>query len=337
MGVADGVLEQAATWRAEGRELAIATVIRTWGSSPRPVGSQLAVTREGDFVGSVSGGCVEGSVISESAQVIVSGDAKLLHFGISDEMAWEVGLACGGEVDVYLERLDPESETLGRLVEERAAKRGVVLVTGLSSGRQWIAPEGDEAGEGLPGELSAMVPDALRRDSSTVAAIGGEEFFLHVFNPPPRLVLVGAVHISQFLAEMAVTSGFEVTVVDPRASFATPERFPGVEISHRWPGEALAALRPDARTAIVTLTHDPKLDDPALQAALASPAFYVGALGSRKTHAARLERLAEDGLGPADTGRIHGPVGLDIGAASPAEIAVSILAEMIGSLRGRES
>jgi xanthine dehydrogenase accessory factor len=337
VGVEQGVLGQAASWQAEGKDLAIATVIRTWGSSPRPVGSQLVVTREGDFVGSVSGGCVEGSVIRESTEVIASGSAKRLHFGVTDEMAWEVGLACGGEVEVYLEKLDPRSETLGRLIQETAAKRGVVLITDLSSGRQWVVPEAGAAGEGPPGELRAMVPDALRRDSSAVAAIAGEEFFLHVFNPPPRLVLVGGVHIAQFLADMAVSSGFEVLVVDPRASFATPERFPGVELSHRWPGEALAALGPDARTAIVTLTHDPKLDDPALQAALASPAFYVGALGSRKTHAARLERLVEGGLAPADTRRIHGPVGLDIGAASPAEIAVSILAEMIGSLRGRES
>ena len=337
MAVAEGALEQAAVWLAQGRALAIATVIRTWGSSPRPAGSQLVVNREGEFAGSVSGGCVEGSVISESAQVIDSGAPKTLHFGVTDEMAWEVGLACGGEVEIYLEKWEPGSESLGRLIAEATARRTVVRITNLSSGRDWVLAGANEASEGLPDELRAKVPEAIQRDSSLVATVQGEDFFLHVFNPPPRLILVGAVHIAQFLAPMAATSGFEVVVVDPRASFATPERFPGVEISHRWPGEALAALEPNARTAVVTLTHDPKLDEPALQAALASPAFYVGALGSRKTHAARLARLADAGLDAGDAARIHGPVGLDIGAASAAEIAVSILAEMIARLRGRES
>jgi len=337
MAVAESALEQAESWLAEGRRLALATVIRTWGSSPRPAGSQLVVSREGDFAGSVSGGCVEGSVISESAEVMDSGAPKRLHFGVTDEMAWEVGLACGGEVEIYIEKLEAGSEFLGGLRAQAAARRGAVRIVHLSSGRDWVLAGSRREAESVPEEVLGRVPEAIRSDASTVATAAGEDFFLHVLNPPPRVVIVGAVHIAQHLGPMAAASGFEVVVVDPRASFATPERFPGMEISHLWPGEALAALEPDERTAVVTLTHDPKIDEPALQAALASPAFYVGALGSRKNHAARLGRLADAGLDPNQTARIHGPVGLDIGASGAAEIAVSILAEMIARLRGRES
>ena len=165
------------------------------------------------------------------------------------------------------------------------------------------------------------------------AASDGAEWFLNPFNPPLRLILVGAVHIAQPLAEIAALTGYDVTVVDPRTSFASPERFPGMKLMTDWPDEAMTALAPDARTAIVTLTHDPKLDDPALQAALKSPAFYVGALGSKKTHAARIARLTEAGFAERDIARIHGPVGLSIGAKSPAEIATSIMAEITETLR----
>jgi len=219
---------------------------------------------------------------------------------------------------------------LKQVLADRAAKIPVALVTSLDDGRQAIvhddgAPSGDLA---LDAAQLAEVRKALRSDESGLLESAGGKLFAQVNNPPPRLLLVGAVHISQALAPMAAMAGYGVSVIDPRRAFATDERFPGIDMRSDWPDEAMEALKPDRRTAVVTLTHDPKLDDPALQAALRSPAFYIGALGSRRTHAARLERLAAAGFTPEQTARIHGPVGLSIGALSPAEIAISALAQI---------
>ena len=225
---------------------------------------------------------------------------------------------------------------LKQVLADRAAKVPVAVVTDLGDGRQAIvhddgAPVGDIA---LSGEQLAEVRKALRADESGMLASAGGKLFAQVHNPPPRLLLVGAVHISQALAPMAAMTGYGVSVIDPRRAFATDERFPGIDMRGDWPDEAMAELKPDRRTAVVTLTHDPKLDDPALQAALRSPAFYIGALGSRKTHAARLERLAAAGFTPEQTARVHGPVGLSIGALSPAEIAISVMAQITAVRRG---
>jgi xanthine dehydrogenase accessory factor len=208
---------------------------------------------------------------------------------------------------------------LAQLQRDRAAKRPVVLATNLGGGEgRLLYPDADEAARNL-----------LAKDECTII---DNEFF-EPFNPPLRMIVVGAVHVAQPLARMAAQAGFEVIVVDPRAAFATTERFPGVTLISQWPDEAMRALSPDARTAVITLTHDPKLDDPALDASLRSPAFYVGSLGSKKTHAARLERLRALGLDETQLARIHGPVGLRIGARTPAEIAVSIVAHVIERLR----
>jgi xanthine dehydrogenase accessory factor len=225
---------------------------------------------------------------------------------------------------------------LDRLLADRAANIPVVLVTELGSGHQAIVhDDGAASGELALDEASlAEVRRALRSDQSGILEAGGGTLFAQVHNPPPRLLLVGAVHISQALAPMAAMAGYGVSVIDPRRAFATDDRFPGISMRGDWPDEAMAALKPDRRTAVVTLTHDPKLDDPALQAALRSPAFYIGALGSRKTHGARLERLATAGFTPTEVARIHGPVGLSIGALSPAEIAVSVLAQITAVRRG---
>jgi xanthine dehydrogenase accessory factor len=223
-----------------------------------------------------------------------------------------------------------KSAILDRLLADRAAKVPVALVTELASGGQAIVHEtGAPMGDVAIGEAElAEIRLALKREDSGILEAGGGRLFAHIHSPPPRLLLVGAVHISQALAPMAALAGYGVSVIDPRRAFATDERFPGIAMRGEWPDEAMADLKPDRRTAVVTLTHDPKLDDPALQAALRSPAFYIGALGSKKTHAARLQRLAAAGFTPAETARIHGPVGLSIGALSPAEIAVSVLAQI---------
>jgi xanthine dehydrogenase accessory factor len=223
-------------------------------------------------------------------------------------------------------------EVLAALTAAREAKRPVVLATRMPGGEQMLLPD-PAAGA----ELNAAAARALDRDESGTVALAGEQWFLHAYNPPLRLIVVGAVHIAQALVPMAAQLGFGVTVVDPRRAFATDERFPGVTVSTDWPDEALDALRPDRRTAIVTLTHDPKLDDPALDRALRSGAFYVGSLGSRKTHAARLGRLRELGHDETALARIHGPVGLDIEAVTAPEIALSILAQIVAVRRGAAS
>ncbi|MBU6506996.1 MAG: XdhC family protein [Alphaproteobacteria bacterium] len=225
-------------------------------------------------------------------------------------------------------------ELLKRAVESAAAGQPAALVTDIKSGLQELIQGADFKGNIRQSEsLIAAIRQALVDDRSTLIETPEGKVFIEVFNPPLRLMVVGAVHIAQPLARMAAMAGYAVTVIDPRSAFASSERFPGVELSTEWPDEAMARLKPDRRSAIVTLTHDPKVDDPALIAALKSPAFYVGALGSKKTHAARLKRLAEAGFKETDFARIHGPVGLDIGAVSPTEIAVSILAQITATLR----
>ena len=231
-----------------------------------------------------------------------------------------------------------KADTLARLLAVRAAKRPVALATDLATGAQALVQDADVAGDlDLDAGALAAARARLAEDRSGVIEAGGRRLFLHVFNPPARLILVGAVHIAQALAPMAALAGYGVTVIDPRRAFASDARFPDVALNGDWPDEAMAALNPDRRTAVVTLTHDPKLDDPALQVALRSDAFYIGSLGSSRTHAARLERLRAAGFVDSELARIHGPVGLAIGAASPAEIAVSILAQITAARRGGRS
>lgn len=299
------ILARAREWRAAGHALALATVARTWGSAPRRAGSLLLVRDDGLFEGSVSGGCVEGAVIEAALARIGQGGGELLTFGVSSERAWEVGLACGGEIAILVQAVD-DSGFPPALLEKLGAA--------LSAGK--------------PLTLSADFATGRTREGE-----GGD--FVHRHDPPLRLMLVGAVHISQALAPLAASLGHTVQIVDPRGAFGAGPRFAGFEVDGRWPDEALADWRPDGASAVVCLTHDPKLDDVALAAALRSDAYYIAALGSRRTHAARLERLAAMGFGEADLARIHGPAGLDIGAASPAEIAVSVAAQMIEAWRRR--
>jgi xanthine dehydrogenase accessory factor len=228
--------------------------------------------------------------------------------------------------------------TVEKLLDLKARKEQVALVTDLGSGAQDLFTATHRAPAlNLSPAASEQVALAIREDRNAEIELDGRKCFVQVHNPAPRLIIIGAVHISQALAPMAALAGYAVTVVDPRRAFATEDRFPGVTLSGDWPDEAMAKLEPDLRTAVVTLTHDPKLDDPALSAALKSPSFYIGALGSKKTHAARLGRLTKAGFTEADLGRIHGPAGLDIGAKSPAEIAVSVLAQLTAARRNRQS
>ncbi|MEE2745253.1 MAG: XdhC family protein [Pseudomonadota bacterium] len=325
------VLAQATNWIESGDGVAIATVIATWGSSPRPVGSQLAINKNGSFVGSVSGGCIEGAVITEALTAISDGKHRILEFGVSNEQAWEVGLACGGDIKVLITRVEG-SEYLFPLIKDQP----IASIIDLSSGNKSYVTNSKATGSlDLTEKMLIKIRLALQHDQSQLYHENSTEIFIHVFNPPLRCAIIGAVHISQALAPMAEIAGFDVTIIDPRDSFATNSRFPNVKIINKWPDEALSELNIDARTAIITLTHDPKLDDPALHFGLKTDAFYIGCLGSRRTHSLRLERLTESGFETANFSRIKAPVGLDLGAKSPAEIATSILAEMIATKHGK--
>jgi xanthine dehydrogenase accessory factor len=324
-------LTSATEWMESARKVALATVTRTWGSAPRPEGSQMAIRDDGAFSGSVSGGCVEGAVIGEAQSALADGKSRNLKFGVTNEDAWAVGLACGGTIEIHVAPVLAQAQRaiLAELRQARDRHRAVVLATDLSAGESTLRFPGDPGGDALADAARLQA----RRDQSASIAIGGRNWFLTVFNPPLDLAIVGAVHIAQPLARMAILADYAVRVIDPRSAFATEERFPGVTLSQIWPDEAFAATPPGPRSAVVALTHDPKLDDPGLSSALKSEAFYIGALGSRTTHAKRLERLKAQGFTDSELGRIRGPIGLDIGARSPAEIAIAILAQMTAELR----
>ncbi len=302
----DSVIAAAKAWKGE--PMAIATVVSTWGSAPRPKGSHMLVHADGRFEGSVSGGCVESDILATAADVIGGAPFSLRSYGVADAAAWEVGLPCGGEISVMVQPVSAEGfdpELFDRIAQARDEGDALTVSTDLTSGHS----------------------DARPLETGQV--------FVNRYDPPRRLLIVGAVQIAQSLAQLATTLGIETVVIDPRARFLTEERFPGVTLDDRWPDEAIAAYRPGPSTAVVTLSHDIKIDDPALIAALSSDAAYVGALGSRKSHAARRERLAAEGVTPEQLERIDAPVGIDIGAIGPSEIALSVAAAMIGAFHDR--
>jgi xanthine dehydrogenase accessory factor len=329
----EDVYDDALAWIASGHQVALATVIETWGSSPRPRGSHLVVRDDGVFLGSVSGGCVEGKVIEAACALLPRGAPVLLDFGVSNQDAWSVGLACGGKVQIRVEAIDAAMRgALEQLALARRERRASVMFTPLERARPVsVWQRGDAA---LGPDVRDAAARALERDEAFAVDTPDGSVFVRPVNPSLRLFVIGAVHIAGPLATMARELGYAVTIVDPRGAFTRPERWPGdVTVATAWPDEALADADLDDRTAVVALTHDPKIDDVALQLALKTKAFYVGALGSKKSHAARLTRLAERGVDEAARSRVHGPVGLAIGALTPAEIAVSIIAEMTEVLR----
>jgi xanthine dehydrogenase accessory factor len=299
-------------WREVGRKIAVATVVATRQSAPRPVGSKLYVSETGDLLGSVSGGCVESDVVLAAQEVLAGGPPRLLTYGITDDMAFEIGLPCGGEIDVFVEELT------------EAELPDVVLTV--------------VAGEGVGEKLDdpQLLEAARRRGISHVLTLEGRTVLADVSAPPPRLLVYGAVDTAEALCRAAKLLGWRTVVADARASFATPERMPSAdELLLLWPDDALAQVEPDIGTAIVVLTHDDKFDLPMIRAALASDAFYVGWIGSHRNQERRRGLLREDGITDDELSRICGPTGLDIGANTPAETAVSILGEIIAARSGR--
>lgn len=296
----DRILAAALDWA--GAPMAIATVVETWKSAPCPTGTHMLVHADGRFVGSVSGGCVEADVLERAQMVLAGAPAVLRRYGVADDAAWDVGLPCGGDIQVLVQPVSadgfPES-LFADIVRARSSGATLSVVTNLATGRS-VASQ-DAQGDG----------------------------FINVYYPPRRLLIVGAVEIAAALSAIAVSQGINVTLCDPRGRFLTADRFPGVRLDDRWPDEAVKAFAPDSRSAIVTLSHDPKIDDPALIAALASPAAYVAALGSSRSHQARLSRLSAAGVSAEQSARIEGPAGVAINAISAPEIALSIAGGMI--------
>jgi len=331
------VLPDIERWRAERQPVALATVVATWGSAPRSVGGKMAVTADRRIVGSVSGGCVEGAVVEAAGEVLASGAPRLLKFGVADDTAWSVGLACGGAIEVFVE---PLAEAIHVAVRDALRQeQPVAIATVLSGSRigQKLAMLGDGSTAGAIDEgATQSARAALAEGRSRRLPHGDGELFVDVLMPSPRLIVVGGVHIAVSLVRLAKELGYRTVVVDPREAFASAKRFPNVdEIVSAWPDEALARLALNAGTAVAVLAHDPKLDDPAIRAALASPAFYVGALGSARTQEKRRARLLAAGASEAALAKLHAPIGLDLGGRSPEEIALAILAQIVAARNGR--
>jgi len=303
----DDVLTPLSTWLKEKRKVAIATVISTWGSAPRPVGGQMAIDVNGEIIGSVSGGCIEGAVISEGIKSIKDGGTRVKDYGISNDLAWEVGLACGGELKVLIQPLNIEDNIVYSMIKLIKSRKPIKLEVDCITGER-------------------LINNSLTNETSSYDKLTNK--FIHVIVPNPRLFIIGAVHIAQALVSLAKIANYDITLIDPREHFATKKRFPNCKIINEWPDTALANFKLDKATHIVTLTHDPKIDDPALITALKHDIGYIGSLGSKKTHHKRYERLLSLGFKEDELSRIHGPVGLNIKAKTPAEIAISILAEL---------
>jgi len=321
-------------WFAAGEQVAVATVIRVEGSAPRPVGARMIVSSGGRMAGSVSGGCVETTVYQEMMDLLGGGPPRILHFGITEDMIWDVGLACGGTIDVFIQELDT---ALVAVLGERVGRGEPVALVAFV--------EGEAAGSTalVTADGTVLGPDVVR--AATVAGemlatrtergaihefAPGTRVYIEPFLPPPVLVIAGGVHVAIPLVRFARELGFRVVVVDPRIKFANEERFPEADqVLVVWPDEALAQLKVGGTTYIVLLTHDPKIDEPTLAAALKTGAAYIGAIGSRKTHADRYERMSKWGITGEQLDRVYSPIGLDLGGSTPEETALSIIAEVV--------
>ncbi|MDR7275773.1 XdhC family protein [Catenuloplanes atrovinosus] len=331
--IADGL----AAWRADGVRFAIATVVRTWRSAPRSPGAAMAVSETGEVIGSVSGGCVEGAVYELARSVLETGVAVTETYGVADGDAFAVGLTCGGTIEVLVQ---PDTglsdEALSAVRQGRPIAIASPLEPGDGLGRRLYVPA-DDGHEGFDRVVADQAAGMLAAGSTGVVALGAEarRVFVQSFTPPPRMIVFGAIDFAAAVARIGKFLGYHVTVCDARPVFATPRRFPDAdEVVVRWPHDYLAGTAIDARTVLCVLTHDPKFDVPLLTRALRSPARYIGAMGSRTTHADRLTRLREAGVGADELARLSSPIGLDLGARTPEETAVSIAAEIISTTWG---
>ena len=353
ISINNDIFINAEKWHDKGIKTAVATVINTWGSSPRPVGSQLIVNENGQFFGSISGGCIESDVIM-AAQDIINHDSskfikpKLIKYDISNESAWQIGLTCGGEIEILIEKFDDKAANINNIIKSKIDKISIAIITDIKSGKKSVYQNSNNdkskidyiTGEPLIGDdeethkTVMAIKTALKLNQTTSLKLTNKHYFIKIISPKKRMIIIGAVHIAQALSSIAVISGFEVTIIDPRDPWATVERFPNIKIIQEWPEDIMDDLDINNKTAIITLSHDKKFDDPALEYAIRSTAFYIGALGSKKTHAKRIERFNKIGFDKQKINKIDAPIGMDIGAKTPAEIAISIMANVTFALNG---
>lgn len=327
-------------WMTKQEPFAIATVIKTWGSSPRPIGSSMIITKSMEMAGSVSGGCVEGSVLKAAKEVLESGMSKELKFGIADEEAWEVGLSCGGKVEVFLEKCPAfNANKKEQVVWQKLSgcfenNKACILVTKLEEAIGYhtlLLPNGEFFGQKMPEEVHEMALKSYRERKHQIVEVESGKYFIQVFPHKSQMLIIGAAHITSILVQLAKLFDFETIVIDPRSVFTNKTTFsiPPDQMHDCYPEEILNKFVLDSYSYAVVLSHDPKIDDPALQILLNSDIAYIGALGSRKTHAKRVARLKEAGFSENAMTRIHAPIGIDINAKRPKEIALSIMGEVV--------
>lgn len=320
-------------WLGQQRPFVLARVIKTWGSSPRPIGSILLISDRGEMSGSVSGGCVEGAVAKEALQVLEGGRSKLLQFGVTDEDAWSVGLSCGGQLEVFLQKVDP-NKIWNALIDSHDSNQGSILVSPIQEVKTYdtlLSPTGDFQGQKISEEIKESAIRAFQQRTHQIIETGGLRYFIQVFPRKPQLLVIGAAHITVDLVSLASKYGFETIVIDPRGYFTENTTFDKQpdQLIEAYPSEVLQDFSLDAYTFCAILSHDPKIDDDALEILLPSNVAYIGALGSNKNQAKRRSRLLEKGFSEDQIKQIHGPIGADINARSAAEIALSIMAQII--------
>ncbi len=306
----DDIITPTFNWLMKKNKVAIATVVSTWGSAPRQIGGQMVINNNGEIIGSVSGGCVENSVISEALESIKDGKHRIKDYGITNDLAWEVGLACGGNLKILIQPLEDNDKIIYAIKKNIDNRKQIIIKNDCITGKREII-QNIEGGQKKTSFLDK-----------------NQNIFYHIIEPKPRLFIVGGVHLSQSLSSLANICEYDVTIIDPRDYFANKQRFPNDKIINEWPDIALEKFNLNSSDSIVTLTHDPKIDDLALKLALDSKIGYIGSLGSKKTHEARIKRLLAEGVSIEKINQIHSPIGLNISSKTPQEIAISIMAEI---------
>ncbi|MDB9831810.1 XdhC family protein [Candidatus Pelagibacter sp.] len=324
------ILEKAYEWIKHNQKIVVITVVETWGSSPKPIGSKMIVNENKEFFGSVSGGCIESFIIQESLQVIKKNELfKIKKFKISNESAWNVGLSCGGEITVYLERMNFRKKALEQIIQKQKNKLEFALLTKLSTGENEIFERGKPLNKNFEKFSDQINFHYLSKNNGMIK---DSNIFIECYNNPLKVIIIGAVHIAQYLTDFADKFDFEIYIIDPRDYFGTEERFPNIKIINEWPNEAFKKIKTNSNCALIALTHDPKIDDLALQYALKENFFYIGALGSKKTHEKRCDRLKKVGFTRSKIDSIHGPIGIKLGGKSAPEIALSIIAQLVNEI-----
>jgi xanthine dehydrogenase accessory factor len=324
------LLQLASQWGTQEHQVVIGTVINTWGSSPRPVGSVIIINELGEFEGSVSGGCIEGAVIHEALEIMKTQKEKLIEFGVSDDTAWSVGLTCGGQIEIYLEPFDKLNKLLAPWFD-KINTSGLLLLRPLNGALPEIIIDADVELLNTPmlGLPDGTVKEAFKKNQAKLVNLDSGSIFLQPLITDHHIIIVGAVHIAQHLIPMLINLNFKVTLIDPRTAFANRARFPDIDVVHEWPQDILPNITINHQVGLVTLTHDPKIDNPAILNFLTTNAFYIGCLGSKKTHAKRTSFLKDEGFTEVDIEKISAPIGLDLGGRAPSEIALSIASEII--------